>query len=162
MSVNEQHFDDWEEDQYDFHTYSFRKGPIRDYIKLLAWEDKLRSHPYFARAAKNAISIYVKLYDNPRLATARPDREGLNDAEKKKALKKAKKAAKKQEEPNTQYSTVDTKDGKVKDEDPNGEKLVKTEKPLEDSLKFLKPLQDLRPGLLETQILAFDVQFRRG
>jgi N-alpha-acetyltransferase 15/16, NatA auxiliary subunit len=163
--INRQHFDDWEEDQYDFHTYSFRKGPIRDYIKLLRWEDKLRSHPFFVRAAKNAISMYVKLYDNPKLATAKPEIDGLKDAEKKKAVKKAKKAAKKQEEQNaqtTQNSTADGKDGKVKDDDPNGDKLVKTEKPLEDALRFLKPLQDLSPGLLETQMLAFDVHVRRG
>jgi N-alpha-acetyltransferase 15/16, NatA auxiliary subunit len=161
MKANKQHFDDWEEDQYDFHSYSFRKGPIRDYIKLLQWEEKLRSHPYFIRAANNAISIYVKLYDDPNLATRKSEHDGTN-AEKRKAAKKAKKAAKKQEEQNTQNSTTDAKDGKVKDEDPNGDKLVKTEKPLEDSLKFLKPLQELAAGLLETQILAFDVHFRRG
>ena len=161
MKAHGQHFDDWEEDQYDFHIYSFRKGPIRDYIKLLQWEDKLRNNPHFVRAAKNAISIYVKLYDDPKLATAKSEIEGINDAEKRKAAKKAKKAAKKQEEQSTPDSTADAKDGKAKDDDPNGDKLVRTEKPLEDSLKFLKPLQDLSPGLLETQILAFDIHFRR-
>ena len=84
-----QHFEEWEEDQYDLHTYSFRKGPIRDYIKLLSWEDRLRSHPYYVRAAKNTITIYVKLYDDPRLATDASDLERLGDAERKKAVKKA-------------------------------------------------------------------------
>jgi len=155
-------FEDWAEDQYDFHTYSFRKGPIRDYIKLLFWEDKLRSHPFFVRAARNAIQIYIRLFDNPKLAHP-PEMDGTNDTEKKKAAKKAKKAAKKQEElqQSPAENTKDMKDMK-KDEDPLGEALAKTEKPLEDALKFLKPLQELSPTLLETQLLAFDVHFRRG
>jgi len=99
------------------------------------------------------------LYDNPKLATAPSELDGLDDAEKKKALKKAKKAAKKQEE----QAANETKDGAAKkDDDPKGELLVKTDKPLEDAIKFLKPLQELSPSLVETQILAFDVHFRRG
>ena len=72
-------------------------------------------------------------------------------------MKKAKKAAKKQEE----QTVVETKDTK-KDDDPRGEKLVKTDKPLDDAVKFLKPLQELSASLLETQLFAFDVHFRRG
>jgi len=97
------------------------------------------------------------LYDNPRLAINQPELEGLTDPEAKKAAKKAKKAAKKLEEQNVS----DNKDGK-KDDDPKGEMLAKTEKPLEEAVKFLKPLQELCPRLLETQLLAFDVHFRRG
>jgi len=99
------------------------------------------------------------LYDDPSLATAKPDVDGLEDGEAKKAAKKAKKAAKKQEEQNATETTA--KDAK-KDNDPKGEALVKTEKPLEEALKFLKPLQELSPSLIETQLLAFDVHFRRG
>jgi N-alpha-acetyltransferase 15/16, NatA auxiliary subunit len=127
---------------------------------LLSWEDRLRSHPFYVRAAKNAITIYIQLYDNPRLATETPQLDGLDAAEKKKAAKKAKKAAKKQEEQNAS-NTTESKDAK-KDDDPRGELLVKTDKPLEEAVKFLKPLQELSPSLLETQLLAFDVHFRRG
>jgi len=91
--------------------------------------------------------------------------DGINDAEKKKAAKKAKKAAKKAEEQAnaaaTAAGTGDQKDAK-KDEDPKGEKLVKTDKPLEEAVKFLKPLQEFSPNVIETQLLAFDVHFRRG
>ena len=83
----------------------------------------------------------------------------MNDAERRKAIKKAKKAAKKQEEQNT--ANADSKDAK-KDDDPKGEALVKTDKPLEEAVKFLKPLQELSPTLLQTQLLAFDVHVRRG
>jgi hypothetical protein len=83
----------------------------------------------------------------------------VNDAERKKAIKKAKKAAKKREEQNN--ANADAKDAK-KDEDPKGMALVKTDKPLEEAVKFLKPLQELSPTLLQTQLLAFDVHVRRG
>lgn len=86
--------------------------------------------------------------------------DGVHDAEKRKAAKKAKKAAKKAEE-QANAATAEQKDGK-KDEDPKGEMLVKTEKPLEEAVRFLKPLQELSPAQIETQLLAFDVHFRRG
>jgi len=126
---------------------------------LLKWEDRLRGHPYYVRAATNAISIYIKLHDDPNSANETEGVDGVNDAERKKAIKKAKKAAKKQEEQNN--ANADAKDGK-KDEDPKGETLVKTDKPLEEAVKFLKPLQELSPTLLQTQLLAFDVHVRRG
>jgi peptide alpha-N-acetyltransferase len=89
--------------------------------------------------------------------------EGMDDAERKKAIKKAKKAARKAEEQAQQQAANETKDPSAKkDEDPKGEQLVKTDKPLEEAVKFLKPLQELSPKLLETQLLAFDVHFRRG
>jgi N-alpha-acetyltransferase 15/16, NatA auxiliary subunit len=124
---------------------------------LLQWEDRLRGHPYYARAARNAISIYIQLYDDPSLASEKISTNGPEDAEKRKAAKKAKKAAKKAEE------QANEKDKDVKkDEDPRGEQLVKVQNPLEVAIKFLKPLQELSSGVLETQTLAFDVHFRRG
>jgi len=152
------HFEEWEEDQFDFHSYSFRKGPIRDYIKLLTWEDKLRSHPYFIRCAHAATTIYINLHDNPALANSQPS-PSPTDADRKKAVKKAKKAAKKAEE-----STPPNPTDKAlkKDDDPLGEKLVKTTTPLDDATKFLRPLQALSSTVLETQLVAFDVHFRRG
>jgi N-alpha-acetyltransferase 15/16, NatA auxiliary subunit len=111
------------------------------------------------QAATNAISIYIKLHDDPNIANETAGVDGVTDAERKKAIKKAKKAAKKQEEQNNAHA--DAKDAK-KDEDPKGESLVKTDKPLEEAVKFLKPLQELSPSLLQTQLLAFEVHVRRG
>lgn len=128
---------------------------------MLQWEDRLRSHPYYVRAARNAISIYVQLYDDPNLASEKQQSNGPHDAEKRKAAKKAKKAAKKQED--QQQNIPESKDKDVKkDEDPKGELLVKTDKPLEVAVTYLKPLQELSPMVLETQILSFEVHFRRG
>ena len=60
-------FDVWFEDQFDFHTFSLRKGMIRAYVDTIRWEDKLREHPFFTRAALSAINICTMLHDKPEL-----------------------------------------------------------------------------------------------
>src|SRR5699024_12370493 len=34
-------FDVWQEDQFDFHGFSLRKGMIRAYVDMIRWEDRL-------------------------------------------------------------------------------------------------------------------------
>ena len=59
------YFDDWTDDQFDFHTYCYRKGTIEGYLDLLRWENDLRAHPFFIRAAKGAIKAYIELHEQP-------------------------------------------------------------------------------------------------
>jgi peptide alpha-N-acetyltransferase len=158
-------FDTWQEDQFDFHSFSLRKGHVRAYVDMIRWEDKLREHPFFSRAAIGAIKEYIKLHDKPAASNGADDAEA--ELERKKAAKKAKKAAEKaaaeaasKEKPNAPKPA----EGPVKkvDEDPNGEKLAATKTPLEDALKFLNPLLEFSPKLVEGQLLGFEVQLRRG
>ncbi|CEQ41002.1 SPOSA6832_02667, partial [Sporobolomyces salmonicolor] len=48
------------------------------------------------------------------------------------------------------------------DADPQGLKLLATETPLDDALKFLKPLERARPREVQTWVLSFEVALRRG
>ncbi len=41
------HFNDFAEDQFDFHTYCIRKMTLRSYVELLRMEDRLYGHKYF-------------------------------------------------------------------------------------------------------------------
>ena len=41
-----QHFTDWIDDQFDFHTYCLRKMTMRAYVGLLRLEDKYAIMPY--------------------------------------------------------------------------------------------------------------------
>ena len=52
-------------------------------------------------------------------------------------------------------------DKKPLDLDPEGEQYVNTEKPLEDALQFVKPLELLAPHNLEVQSLCFEVYIRQ-
>lgn len=162
-------FDVWQEDQFDFHSFSLRKGQIRAYVDMIRWEDKLREHPFYTRAAMGAIKEYIKLHDKPLSNGA----NGANDEEaaleKKKAAKKARKAAQQAERDAAAKKaeankTVPADGGPVKkvDEDPNGVKLAETAEPMTDAMKFLSPLLEFAPKLLEGQLLGFEVYFRRG
>lgn len=65
LSLPVQHFVEITDDQFDFHTYCMRKITLRSYVELLKLEDVLRQHPFYFRAARIAIEIYLKLHDSP-------------------------------------------------------------------------------------------------
>ncbi|KAL4881574.1 NMDA receptor-regulated protein 1-domain-containing protein [Aspergillus karnatakaensis] len=169
-------FDVWQEDQFDFHSFSLRKGMIRAYVDMVRWEDRLREHPFYARVALSAIKAYILLHDDPDLAHGPlPELNGAagaDDAERKKALKKAKKEqqrlekieADKRELARKAAANPKSAEGEVKKEDPDplGNKLVQTKEPLQDALKFLAPLLEFSPKNIEAQFLGFEVHLRRG
>ncbi|KAI8623604.1 tetratricopeptide [Xylariaceae sp. FL1651] len=165
-------FDIWQEDQFDFHSFSLRKGQIRAYVDMIRWEDKLREHPFYTRAALGAIAAYLGIHDS-KLAM-----NGVNgstngdadaDAEKKKAQKKAKKEAQKAErEAAEQASKQDPNKPKAatsgtvkKDDDPIGLKLAGTSEPLVEATKFLSPVLQFSPRNIDGQVAGFEVYIRR-
>jgi tetratricopeptide (TPR) repeat protein len=163
-------FEVWQEDQFDFHSFSLRKGQIRAYIDMVRWEDRLREHPFFSRAALSAIEIYIKLHDKPLKNGANGTREANGDdaAERKKAAKKARKEAQKAErealakknEPNKPKEADG--DSKKKDDDPEGIKLAATNEPMTEAMKFLTPLLQSSPKRLDAQVAGFEVYIRRS
>jgi peptide alpha-N-acetyltransferase len=93
------HFDEFTEDQYDFHNYCLRKVTLRAYVDLIRMEDRLYSHPAYGAAAEAAIDAYVQLHveDRPgqRRRTAEEALAGLSEEAAKKARdRQAKEAAK--------------------------------------------------------------------
>eukprot|EP00127_Corallochytrium_limacisporum_P000367 Clim_evm62s11 gene=Clim_evmTU62s11 len=170
------HFNDFQEDQFDFHSYCMRKMTLRAYVKMLRFEDNLRSHEYFGAAAAEAIAIYIDLADHPEKYISRSDdldEEMKNlslEEQKKLKRKRAKEAARKAEEEaakkekEAKESKANKKDGEEdekKDDDPDGAKLMGTKTPLEDAMKFLTPLTLLKKDSINTHVLAVEVYVRR-
>ncbi|KAI9815875.1 MAG: hypothetical protein M1832_005185 [Thelocarpon impressellum] len=171
-------FDVWQEDQFDFHSFSLKKGQIRAYVDMVRWEDRLREHPFYPRAALAAVRIYVLLHDKPHLAhghlqngtNGAGDFDAMDLAERKKAMKKAKKEQQKQEKAETAKgetkkttsagATTDA-DAKKANQDPQGTKLVQTEDPLKDAMKFMTPLLEFSPKSIEAQAAGFEIFIRR-
>ncbi|KZZ91345.1 Alpha-acetyltransferase 15, NatA [Ascosphaera apis ARSEF 7405] len=163
-------FDTWAEDQFDFHNFSLRKGMIRAYVDMIRWEDHLRDHPFYVRAAKSLVKAYILLKDEPNLAFG-PEginpNENLSEADKKKAAKKARKEKEKAEAEaaakKAAAATAKNSDDEVKkvDDDPNGEKLVETKDPMGDAMKYLTPLLKLTPKDIEVQSLAYEIYMRQ-
>ena len=172
-------FDVWQEDQFDFHSFSLRKGQIRAYIDMVRWEDHLRDHPFYSRAAVSAVRAYVLLHDNPQLAHGpltngmhnSVDMDKLDSNERKKALKKVKRDQQKQEKVEAEKreakktSTAGTDqngDRKKEDTDPLGKTLAQTTDPLEDAMKFLGPLLEFSSKDITAQNVGFEVFVRRS
>jgi N-alpha-acetyltransferase 15/16, NatA auxiliary subunit len=164
-------FDVWQEDQFDFHSFSLRKGQIRAYVEMMKWEDRLREHPFYSRAAFSAIDIYINIHDKPLTngTNGSADANGEDAAERKKAAKKARKEAQKAEreaaakkaDPNKPTREGDA-DAKKKDDDPDGAKLAATTEPMTDAMKFLTPLLQFSPKSIDAQIAGFEVYIRRS
>ncbi|KAI7192308.1 N-terminal acetyltransferase A, auxiliary subunit [Hortaea werneckii] len=167
-------FEVWQEDQFDFHSFSLRKGMVRAYVDMLRWEDGLREHPFFSRAALSAIRIYCLLHDRPEIGKGGGQLDGANGesaADKKKAAKKAKREAEKAEQEKkaqaakkAQPAKVEDGEQKKEDQDPDGTEAFKiaAEKPLEEAMKYLQPLLELSPKNIDCQIAGFEVFLRRG
>ncbi|CAG8580181.1 12419_t:CDS:10 [Ambispora gerdemannii] len=166
----EKHFADITDDQFDFHSYCLRKVTLRAYLSMLRLEDRLRSHPYYFRAAQNAIKIYLTLYDNPSVTAVSEDDSNfanMTEGEIKKAKSKAKKAAAKAQQEAESKKAQQEEQAKKKvsekprDEDPEGDKFVKTTDPLGEAFKFYQPLQELSPKRIETHLLGFEIYLRK-
>uniref|UniRef100_A0A6Q2YFY4 N(alpha)-acetyltransferase 15, NatA auxiliary subunit a n=1 Tax=Esox lucius TaxID=8010 RepID=A0A6Q2YFY4_ESOLU len=175
----ERHFVEITDDQFDFHTYCMRKMTLRSYVDLLKLEDVLRMHPFYYKAARTAIQIYLGLHDNPLTDDSKEhqaDAENLNDKELKKLRNKQRRAQKKaqlEEEKKNAEKEKQLKNQKKKKEDDDEEiggpkeelipdKLAKVENPLEEAVKFLTPLKNLVKNKIETHLLAFEIYFRKG
>lgn len=168
-------FEIWQEDQFDFHTFSLRKGQIRAYVDMIRWEDRLREDPFFSRSAISAAKIYVMLHDHPHLANESMTNgmngslDKMDPAERKKAQKKAKKEREKQEQieaekKDAKKTAGGNPDGEIKkeDKDPKGTKLLQTSEPLIDAMKFVTPLLEYSSKNVQAQHAGFEVFIRRS
>uniref|UniRef100_A0A7S3LAC1 Uncharacterized protein n=1 Tax=Amphora coffeiformis TaxID=265554 RepID=A0A7S3LAC1_9STRA len=173
FSAVAKHFEDFNEDQFDFHAYCLRKVTLRAYVNVLRYEDVIYGQEYFCRAASGIIGIYLHMADNPdKEEEAEPDYSSMTAAERKRAKaiarkKKRKTGAEKKEEAEKKSANGDKgktgKNGKPSfiDEDPDGEELLKKD-PLEESNKFSSMLAMYAPKDIQTWILRYDVAIRRG
>merc|ERR1712110_1407940 len=75
------HFNDIAEDQFDFHNYCLRKTTLKAYVAMLRMQERLYSHKHYRRAGKDAIKIYLELYD--RKARGEPYGAAAADDENK-------------------------------------------------------------------------------
>jgi len=166
------HFNDIAEDQFDFHNYCLRKTTLKTYVAMLRMQERLFSHKFYRRAAKDAIKIYVELFDmhargeGPKKKADEEDPEAGLSAEQKRALKHKKKretakveaeAAKKAKE----AGKDPTKAPKKVDEDPEGEKLLEKD-PMEEACKLVQVLTKYCWQDPATHILVYECMSRQG
>jgi peptide alpha-N-acetyltransferase len=156
----EKHFAEFIEDQIDFHTYAVRKQTLRSYVDLVHTFSHIRDHPFYTNAAKGAIETHLTVFEAGSAAEQMIDGVclvGISDAERKKILKKAKKAEKK---PTTAAEPEKTE--KKKDTDPFGINLVIGVDHLAEASRILKTLTLVTPNDLETLELGCRTYLYKG
>lgn len=149
----EKHFMDFEEDQFDFHSFSLRKATLRAYVDMLSMVDTVYTHKFFQRAARGAMRTLFSIIDVPvEQEEDGLDLTGLSAAERKKERAKLKKQKKKEEaakeaaekeaakeaaekEAEEARKAKGTTSVVVKDDDPVGEKLLARD-PMEELAKW--------------------------
>lgn len=156
-----------------------RKMTLRAYVDLLRLEDVLRRHAFYFKAARSAIEIYLKLYDNPLTNESKQQEinsENMSAKELKKMLSKQRRAQKKakleEERKHAERERQQKNQKKKRDEEEEEasglkeelipEKLERIENPLEEAIKFLIPLKNLVADNIDTHLLAFEIYFRKG
>ena len=49
LTAVQKHFADFQEDQFDFHTYCARKSTLRAYMAMLRMQDTIFAHPSYSK-----------------------------------------------------------------------------------------------------------------
>lgn len=169
------HYEDYHEDQFDFHAYCIRKVTLRTYCEMLKFEDNIWGLPFYGRAAEAVIEIYLKIMDRPAESAEEeePDYSKMTAAERKKAKSIARKKKKAQEKSDSNGSSKEettkcAENGKTKasknhpvNQDPNGVELLALD-PTEEAKKFAAILVRHAPNKISSWALQFDVSVRRG
>ncbi|PWZ01441.1 N-terminal acetyltransferase A, auxiliary subunit [Testicularia cyperi] len=178
-------FQEFWDDQLDFHSYCMRKQTLRSYVRLVRFEDNLRSHPAYFRSAVAAIGIYTRLHDQPGLPASQREEDekrdntagksgesnGMSQSQKNKAAKKAKlatikaaeeEARKRKDDLSADAATAEDDQPKP-DSDPKGEILFGSvkESPLKYAEKYLRFLATHAPQRPETWTSTFEVAIRK-
>ena len=169
------HYEDYHEDQFDFHAYCIRKVTLRTYCEMLKFEDGIWGLPFYGHAAEEIIKIYLQIMDTPSQSEEEePDYSKMTPAERKKAKNIARKKKKAQEKNDSNGSSTKsdeasktTDDGKKKaknhpvNEDPNGAELLALD-PAAEAKKFAAILVRHAPKKISSWALQYDVSVRRG
>jgi len=174
----DRHFQEFVEDQFDFHSYCLRKMVLCAYVDMLNLEDHIKNHRFFRQAAQLAIEIYIRLYDHPISGQDDEKNENLANlsaADAKKLKSKNRKqqmreqqekdkkleAERRKKESQRHRNKDDGEEEKTKEDEFNAEKLERCEKPLDEAMRFLQPLEDFASNSIETHHLGFEVYYRR-
>lgn len=169
LSINA-HFEEFVEDQFDFHSYCMRKLTLRAYRDLLTFEDRLYSHKNYFNAACVIVKNYLELYNRPLKEKLAEEIRyaGLSGSELQKAKNKWKKQQrKKQQEIEKKRLTIEKEQAQKKkaglpfDDYPDGIALEKVENPLNEAAKFASSLEKWCGDRIQTHLLSFEVFYNK-
>jgi peptide alpha-N-acetyltransferase len=160
------HFEEFVEDQLDFHSYAVRKQTLRSYVDLVHHFQVINRHPFFYNAAKSAIETHLVLFEGGETAEAMQDGISLLSLKveaREEALVSFKQSQEQQQKLKKKMEKVQQgkDDAKPVDLDRYGLKFVQVDH-LKEATKFLKPLLKLRELELPVLELACRVYLAKS
>ncbi|KAJ9125287.1 hypothetical protein QFC22_000243 [Naganishia vaughanmartiniae] len=151
-------FKDEDDDQYDFHTYALRKMNLNAYFNMVEFGKQLRHHPQYIQAATQAADIYLRIYDNPDLREVKLSPE--EEAERKKAAKKAQKANSKAKKA-AAAPAENKEEPALPDADPEGKEYLKEVDALAAIERLLQPLFGTAEDEIALWLTSFELALRQ-
>jgi len=164
------HFDDYFEDQFDFHQYCIRKMTLNAYVESLKFGDAVKNHKFYFRATKNIVEIYLHLARQKLSKTSSEiDERKLSEADKKKLAIKTKQAKAKAAKEDVTKKAASKRDvskrseaaRKYEEEDPDGLKLLNVSDYLSEAAKWVKDLELHCASFLDSHALAVKIHVSR-
>eukprot|EP01060_Flectonema_neradi_P036723 TRINITY_DN714_c9_g1_i1.p1 TRINITY_DN714_c9_g1~~TRINITY_DN714_c9_g1_i1.p1 ORF type:complete len:723 (+),score=187.56 TRINITY_DN714_c9_g1_i1:34-2202(+) len=131
----DRHYEDIQEDQFDFHHYVGRKHNMRAYLEMLRFADDCKNHKFYCNSASRVVRCYLDLH---QLGEEECKKRLLQPFEEKEKIRKA--------SLNKDHSERE-KDLAV---------TINYENPLKAALPFLQTILKYRGTHIETQLLAIE------
>ncbi|KAK9808522.1 hypothetical protein WJX73_004343 [Symbiochloris irregularis] len=177
------HFEDFREDQFDFHSYCTRKMTLRSYMQMLEMQDNLYHNLAYSKAAWGAIDAYLQLHaslhrsDSKDTNSADSSAGKLTPGERKKQKQRQRKEAQKQKKQDEEQKAKEDSKAQQQqaqqqqkvpaakrdqDPDPLGKELASTSDPLGEAVKLVCMLRDNAGDRMRTHEEAFEVYLLRG
>ncbi|CCE65612.1 hypothetical protein TPHA_0M00370 [Tetrapisispora phaffii CBS 4417] len=149
-------YQQFEDDQLDFHSYCLRKGTSRAYLEMLDWGKSIYTKPIYVRAMKGASRLYFELNDTLK------ERNDSEIVPKKKSNTKNKKDSSLNKRKDQERKIVMAYPAD-KDNDEFGEKLSNSKKPLDDFLNvFFTKYNNQVTDVDKDYVLAFLTEYKLG
>jgi peptide alpha-N-acetyltransferase len=141
-------FEEYWNDQVDFHTFCMRKGTARAYIDMVKWEDQIFNSPVYCRAVSGAFKLYNDLIKSIKVEEEENNAPIKNDKKAKKEKAARIKALQSEKTKLAAYA---------EDEDVFGETLIGRLDTFEEKFFHRQDLETL--SLNEVQ---FQLQFQKN
>ena len=131
----DRHYDDIQEDQFDFHHYVGRKHNMRAYLEMLRFADNCKNHKFYCNAASRVVRCYLDIFT---IGEEECKKRLLQPFEEKEKVRKA--------SLNKEH-TEREKDMAI---------TINYDKPLKAAEPFLQTILLYRGTQIETQLLAIE------
>jgi tetratricopeptide (TPR) repeat protein len=161
------HFQDFEEDQLDFHAYCIRKLTLRAYLDMLGWEDRLHTHRFYYRAASELVKCYLEWLEQKeqRASVLSEQSNGSKlDFDSEEAKTKRKEESKKRRAEAKARSASSAPAEENKEEKPSASTTIDMNQvdALAEATKLVRTLEKSHAEKVLTHVLAAQIYLHAG